>query len=291
MYHADAADSNYQSDGDVNSYLSSPWNNAVCYIEMWFRDQNLSCGSGFFWQMQARTYLVTNWHNLAGRNPLTGKPMSKTTAAIPDRIRFMAYKRISELDACGNYQVSQVMIELRICNEDLSAPRWLQHPTFGQRVDIAVIDVTDEVRGLEIRSVNQIETNAVLSPEVSQDVFVIGFPFGQIPGAPAPVWKRGSVAIDPTFNVENLPKMLVDTATRPGMSGSVVVARHIIVGRQVPRKDGGMSEPLLYAEAHLVAGIYSGRLHPHLERAQLGVVWKRSAIEEAVKSGKSPPSM
>ena len=73
-------------------------------------------------------------------------------------------------------------------------------------------------------------------------------------------------------------------------TGSVVVARHKIVADQVPQKNGGMSEPLIYAEADLVAGIYSGRHYPDFERAQLGIVWKRSAIEEAVRSGKSPPS-
>jgi hypothetical protein len=130
--------------------------------------------------------------------------------------------------------------------------------------------------------VNLLESDAVLGVASSQDVFVIGFPFGLIANAPAPIWKRGSIALDPTFNPEGLPKMLVDTATREGMSGSVVVARHIIVGRDYLKKDGTKSEPMLYAKLDLVVGIYSGRYCADLEKAQLGIVWKRRVIEETV---------
>ncbi|MGA9369258.1 MAG: hypothetical protein WBV35_17495 [Steroidobacteraceae bacterium] len=94
--------------------------------------------------------------------------------------------------------------------------------------------------------------------------------------------------MDPTFDVEDLPKMLIDTATRPGMSGSVVVAKHIVVASRVPQKDGTLSEMLLYAEAPTVVGIYSGRHYPDLEKAQLGIVWKRVAIEQVVQTGRAP---
>jgi hypothetical protein len=56
------------------------------------------------------------------------------------------------------------------------------------------------------------------------DVFVLGYPFG--PGKTGlPVWKRGSIASEPDLvpQVENY--LLVDTASRPGMSGSPVILR------------------------------------------------------------------
>lgn len=272
------------------SHLSSPWNNAVSYLEMYFRDQKLFNGSCFFWDKAGRTHLITNWHNLSGRSPRTGEPLSRT-AGIPDRVRFMAYRRTSEPDASGRYMVSYDPVEIPLCDDDFSHPRWREHPGFGHRVDIATLDVTDMARGLDLRNANQVEADAVLDPTTAQDVFVVGFPFGLIPGAPAPVWKRGSIAMDPTFDIEGLPKMLIDTATRPGMSGSVVVARHVIVTQQVPKKDGTLSEMLLYAEAQTVVGIYSGRHYPDLERAQLGIVWKRSAIEEVAEHGEAPSGL
>lgn len=272
------------------SHLSSPWNHAVSYLEMFFRGQKLGSGSCFFWEKSGRTYLLTNWHILSGRNPLTGQPESRT-GGLPDRIRFMAYRRTSEPNPAGQYMVSYGPVEVPICDEDLSNPRWLEHPTLSRRVDIAAIDVMDVVRGLEVRHANQVEADAVLSPITAQDVFVVGFPFGLITGAPAPVWKRGSIAVDPTFDIEGLPKMLIDTATREGMSGSLVVARHVVLTQQIPKKDGTLSEMMLYAEPILVIGIYSGRHYPDLEKAQLGIVWKRNAIEEIIAAGKPPSAL
>jgi len=269
----------------MQSHLSSPWNNAVAFVSMLYGGQSLSSGSCFFWLFDGRTYLLTNWHNLSGRNPFTGQPMSET-GGVPDRIRFMAYKPVSELDTHGYFQLEYVSVEVRLCKPDLTEPKWFEHPSFGRRVDVAALDVTDTLQGLQIDHANTLESDAVIEPTASQDVFVVGFPFGLIANAPAPIWKRGSIAIDPTFDPDGLPKMLVDTATREGMSGSLVIARHIIVGREYLKKDGTMSQPVLYSKLDLVVGIYSGRHYRDLEKAQLGIVWKRSAVEETIKGRK-----
>ena len=86
----------------MQSHLSSPWNNAVSVLEMRFGQQQLATGSCFLWALGERTFLVTNWHNLTGRNPLTGSLMS-TTGAVPDRVVFRVFKRVSEPDSSGLY--------------------------------------------------------------------------------------------------------------------------------------------------------------------------------------------
>lgn len=268
----------------MQSHLSNPWNNAVAFLAMFYGEECLATGSCFFWGLNGRTFLVTNWHNLTGRNPLTNQLMSKT-GAIPDRIAFMAFKRVSEPDSDGFFELNFMPVKVELCDA-LSNPQWFEHPTLGQKVDIAAIDVTQFVQGFQIEHANALESDAVLDVVASQDVFVVGFPFGLITNAPAPIWKRGSIAIDPTFNPEDLPKMLVDTATREGMSGSVVIARHIIVGRDYSKKDGTKSQPVLFAKLDLVVGIYSGRHYPDLEKAQLGIVWKRQTIEDTVSGNK-----
>jgi len=266
------------------SHLSNPWNKAVAYLEM-FRGENLlASGSSFFWESHDRTFLVTNWHNLAGRNPLTDELLSKG-GAIPDRVRFAAFKQISAPDADGFHQLEVRPIEA-LLTDQVSDAVWFEHPELGRNVDIAVLDVTDDVRGFQVAHVNALESDAVLDVVASQDVFVVGFPFGLMANAPAPLWKRGTVALDPTFDADGLPKMLIDTATREGMSGSVVIARHIIVGRDYLKKDGTKSQPVLYGTCNTVLGIYSGRHYPHLEKAQLGIVWKRRTIEETVSARK-----
>src|SRR5213593_367161 len=43
---------------------------------------------------------------------------------------------------------------------------------------------------------------------------------------------------------------------------------------------------LLLAERSHTLGIYSGRHYRHLEKAQLGIVWKRRAIDETILGGR-----
>jgi hypothetical protein len=273
----------------LESHLASPWNYAVSYLEMSYRDQVLASTSGFFWKLNDRTFLISNWHNFSGLDPQTGKAMSNT-GGVPDRIHFTSYKRLSEPDADGFFEMSPTRVPVLLYDNDLSGARWLHHPKFGRRVDIAAINVSEAVTGLQVSHVNVVEGDALLQPFASQDVFIIGYPLGLITGAPSPVWKRGTIATDPTFDPDNLPKMYVDSATRTGMSGSVVVARHIVVGRSITKKDGTETGPVLYAVRDIVVGIYSSRLGADLVQAQLGIVWKRSAIEETV-SGNSVASV
>lgn len=268
----------------VLSHLSNPWNNAVSYLEMFRGPDRLASGSSFLWESNSRTFLVTNWHNLAGINPLTNQSMSKS-GVVPDRISFGLFKQVSDPDPSGFYELKFATVGISLFGE-CSEPRWFEHPGLGRKVDAAAIDVTQEVQGFQIAHANTLESDAILDVVASQEVFVVGFPFGLIVNAPAPIWKRGSVALDPTFDADGLPKMLVDTATREGMSGSVVIARHIIVGRDYLKKDGTKSPPVLYAKHDSVLGIYSGRHYPDLDKAQLGIVWKRRAIEEIIAGSK-----
>ena len=145
----------------MQSHLSNPWNNAVAFLSMLYREKLLSTGSCFFWAFDGRTYLLTNWHNLAGRNPLTGQPMSET-GGIPDRVRFMTYKRVSEPDARGYFELVYHPIEVELCNSDLTDPKWLEHPTQGRRVDVAALDVTEAVQGFQVEHANALENDAVL---------------------------------------------------------------------------------------------------------------------------------
>ncbi|MEP6826896.1 MAG: hypothetical protein ABJA10_02350 [Aestuariivirga sp.] len=261
------------------SLLSNHWNFATAYLEMFHRDKYLGCGSGFFWKHEQKTLLITNWHNLAGINPETGMWMQ---SGRPDRLRLWIYKSVSEPDPQGNFNMQYVSVDCTLCDENLNNVKWLEHPQLGKNVDIGALDVTQDVQGAVTNCVNVIESDAVIDVFASQDVFVIGFPFGRIANAPAPIWKRGTIALDPGFDPGGMPKMFIDTATRPGMSGSVVVARHIIIGADYLKRDGTRSEKFLYASCNSVVGVYSGRLNPDFEKAQLGIVWRRSAIEETV---------
>jgi hypothetical protein len=204
------------------------------------------------------------------------------TGGLPDRVRFTSYKQQSEPDADGYFEMTAVSVTVSLYINDLSGPLWLHHPTSHGKVDIAAIDISQAVTDLKVDHVNVVESDALLEPFVSQDVFILGYPLGLITGAPSPVWKRGTIATDPTFDPDGFSKMYIDSATRTGMSGSVVVAKHIVVNKKITKRDGTEIGPVLYAVRDVVLGIYSGRLGADLVQAQMGIVWKRSAIEETV---------
>jgi hypothetical protein len=123
-------------------------------------------------------------------------------------------------------------------------------------------------------AINQLEM-LDLSVDIGQDVYILGYPFGIGPRG-YPIWKRASIASEPQLRTQEQPYILVDTASRPGMSGSPVIRRswdnHSL-------SNGGL---LTTAGARTkFIGVYSGRLSTTdpLD-AQLGLVWPAGFIED-----------
>ena len=99
-----------------------------------------------------------------------------------------------------------------------------------------------------------------------------------------------------------MPKILVDTASRPGMSGSPVLYRcnnYFKVD-----KDGNLADDGIFGAIFGFVGVYSGRIeepddkpsaqcececpkckeiHPDESDTQLGIVWKTRVIQEIVE--------
>jgi hypothetical protein len=100
------------------------------------------------------------------------------------------------------------------------------------------------------------------------DCFILGFPEGMIGAANTPIWKRGSIASEP---YQQHP-YLVDSATRKGMSGAPVIARHTgIFGMKRETLDG--SE--LIGTVEKFVAIYSGRIPGDDSLGyQLGKAWQ-----------------
>lgn len=265
------------------SHLSSPWNHGVSYIEMLFGDVLLSSGTCFFWREAGAVFLVTNWHNLSGLNPATRQTMSPT-GGLPNKVRVQTFRKVTPEDADGYYVMDVVQQEIPLYTDGWAESLWRQHSKYKEKVDVAVIDVSAVLAEFIISPVNELEADALLEPKVSQEVFILGYPLGLITGSPSPVWKRGSIASDPTFDPYGLPQIIVDTATRSGMSGSVVLARHRISGGY-KRKDGSDAAPIIGGQRDVILGVYSGRLGASELEAQLGIVWKRELISEIIQDG------
>jgi hypothetical protein len=71
---------------------------AVAKIEMFRQGESLilgATGTGFFYKPDNETFLVTNWHNVTGVNPLTGKSLH-AQGLLPNLLR-VYYKQWADV--------------------------------------------------------------------------------------------------------------------------------------------------------------------------------------------------
>lgn len=231
---------------------------------MAFGQQAISTGTGFVCQSAAGPLLLTNWHNLAGRNPHTKQPLSPS-GAIPDTVRIV-HNRAGQL---GHWLVkTEPLLET-------GNPRWLEHPQLGDKVDVV---------GLPLRDLDDVALypyepagGPALAINPAEPVSVVGFPFGLQAGGSLAVWATGFIASEPAIDFNGLPILLIDCRTRPGQSGSAVIAHRN--GGSVAMADG--STAILGGPATKFLGMYSGRIN---DQSDLGIVWKAEAVSAVVQS-------
>ena len=231
------------------------------YVRMYYGQTPLAHGTCFFVMSMDGPVLVTNRHNFTGRNNITGEPLHKE-CALPDHAVVTMH---------GPHEVHYHIDLADHANPE--APAWTEHPTLGTKADIVALPVKEMANIVG-------ETNSVLLGndwhrwDIGSELHVIGYPYGQI-GGPFPIWSKGSIASEPDVDVSGLPVFLIDCRSRPGQSGSPVFA-HFRAGAVVEHKGKNWQakKPL-----NDFVGVYSGRLRPD---SDLGLVWKRSCIEELV---------
>lgn len=121
-----------------------------------------------------------------------------------------------------------------------------------------------------------------LKQRVGMPVFILGFPFGRSRMG-MPVWKQATFASEPSLAPHlDQPYLIVDSASRPGMSGSPVIQR---VHGAIELEDGRTGKIADGDGAMNFVGVYSGRFHTEdASDAQLGRVWPRSLLDEILAS-------
>jgi Trypsin-like peptidase domain len=245
-----------------------PYSLAALPLEMLFDGTVLATGTGFIWEQRGRYFLVTNWHVMTGRHPQTGKHLSNH-AGEPNRVR---------IPTLSNMEGKQA-VEFALYDDD-GQPQWMVHPKFGNQIDVVVMEI--QLPDAETR-VHPINTLPSVRPEVkisiAFDVYVLGFPLGI--GNGFPIWKRASVATEPELGGLDQP-ILIDTATRSGMSGAPVIWR----GNIYSWKTGTESGSSMGGTYSKFVGIYSARTAAKdTIEAQLGYVWRAAVIEEIITGG------
>ena len=234
--------------------------------------ERLASATGFVILHKKKTYLITNWHVVSGRDPRTGQALDKH-AATPTKIEvWFVHIGAGNVTAWTPWEFELV--------DDKGTPLWLEHAIHHRKVDAVAlpVEIPEHLTPLPYTLASPQGQSMVLRAEVSDWVNIIGFPFGKSSAGYFAIWVKGAIASDMEIDHDQLPCFLIDSRTRPGQSGSPVVA-YAPAGPAI-LGNGSLVEqsvPLVR-----ILGVYSGRIN---EQSDIGYVWKTSAIEEILENG------
>lgn len=244
------------------------------FIEAFFSENKLGIATGFLWEHNSKQFLITNWHVVTGLHPETGQPLDHNSAT-PDNLKVWFHLT----DKLGKWEHLDIPLF-----DNQNRPLWREHKILGSKVDVAAIELKlpDKFRVFPINKVSFTDFRV----EVSQDVYIIGFPRGITGAGKFPIWKRGGIASEPEIDLDNVPKILIDSMTREGMSGSPVIVQYVGYYGEDPENPKGSD---WFGTARKFLGIYSGRLLGQDEfEAHLGIIWKETIIDDIVTTGVRP---
>lgn len=234
--------------------------------------------SGFFWHVDDGLYLITNWHCVTGLNPMTGGPLGKL---VPTHLR---HSVILDKTPEADFMTPDFRDSTIALYEGEGNPTWFEHPKYGRNVDVVAVKVsilnTDALIDLPINRYNGFTD---FDPSAGDDCYGVGFPSMFLTNSKHfPIWKRASIASEPQIDIKELPMLLIDTATRSGMSGSpVVYVRRGIIHARGKKEIAGDS---IIGEGMAFLGVYSGRVDADTFGAQIGFVWKARVIDEILQA-------
>jgi hypothetical protein len=189
-------------------------------LYLYRREHFLGQATGFFSEWNGQFFLITNWHVVTGLHHETKKP-SHSQGGLPDRAKF----RVAVRGDIGQWisPIEHLLYEDSDSNESPERPRWLEHPVYRDRLDVVAIPIQIPEGGA-VRTIDAVNTVPHMHLKVATDVFVLGYPMGIDGGGEFPIWKRASIATEPGVHRGGPRHILVDTATRKGMSGAPVIA-------------------------------------------------------------------
>lgn len=256
-----------------------------------------SRATGFFIRAGSALLLVTNWHVVSGLNPADPSVMKRDSLPPPH------YLKVTVANKNGG--LSELTLPLY---DESMKPRWTEHPEGGS-VDIVAYELPlyleDHFNFIDITSA---EDDVNIAEAVATDVYILGYPFSRDElkaafgeGAPyhLPIWKRGTIASEPAVRF-NQRVILIDSLSRPGMSGGpVVIAQNAHLMRATTQESAKVLERLKAGESKAILdidfesmkdlhvkqfrflGIYSGILgNTPLSEVALGVCWHTDVIRD-----------
>lgn len=229
-------------------------------VEMRKVGASVGTATGFVVERTARRYLVTNRHVVRGERP-------NALPLLPDELVVMQHMS----GRLGHWTPRTEKLYAR------GKPRWYEHPHRPLEIDVAVLPLTTD-SGIDVYGYDPWATNRVLSARISEELHIIGFPFGVTGGGALGIWVRGFIATEIELDWNGLPCFLVDSRTRSGQSGSPVIA-FSPAGAATHVASGGLAT--LAHDLEEFFGVYSGRINAE---SDLGIVWKAQVVREIIEA-------
>lgn len=241
------------------------------YVEPHFGDTRLGVATAFLWLLPDATLaLITNWHVAAGRNHETGECLNRM-GGVPDHLRV----HVPLLDRA----LPPLIVRVDTLDEE-GERRWAEHPEDGAAIDVVALPIALPPPGEVATMPMNVLGSLPLKQRIGMPVFILGFPFGRL-GIGMPVWKQATFASEPFLSPDMDHRyLIVDSASRPGMSGSPVIQR---VHGQI-ELEGDQYGRISEGDGALrFVGVYSGRFHTNdASDAQLGRVWPARLVTEII---------
>jgi hypothetical protein len=245
-------------------------------------DAVMSTGTGFIYEYEDELFLITNGHNITRTNPEQTRRLTDT-AAYPVKIKSKTRMGTKEIpEACFLTDFFEISLYK---DDEYKEPEWYVHPEKGYLIDVVAVSIGKKdsfPEHIKFFPINKYKFNDNFQPIIADDIFILGYPFNLSGMEELPIWKRGTIASEPSLDMDDLPKIFVDTASRSGMSGSPVIMKRTGVHNKVGKE---IKDDTIFGTITNFIGIYSGRIGAENEfKAQLGIVWKKEVIEEILSA-------
>ena len=234
---------------------------------------------------------------MTGKHPLTGVPLHSKRSPLYIRAKWpIVNDSASHPEGAKIVHFQAQKIEI----EDESGPLWFEHPALGSVCDVVAIPVekpTNWPSAVHVAANRISETSIPIEPGLK--VIVIGFPQGMSTGPGLPVIKTGFLSSMPGFDVRlggefsdiggmkdgiEVPAMLLDVHTIPGMSGSPVFGEYTGIWNPDDLSITKAIASSIIGTSRIFLGCYSSRVAKLEERSGLGMCHRGIAIEEICRT-------
>jgi len=227
----------------------------------------MATGTAWFASLAGSLYLVTAKHNLTGRNVNSGRFLGSRQTG-PNNLVVRGRRNSTEI---GWVNATFPLLD------DAWQPLWFEDPS-NPVFDVAVLPIApSDLLAIDPWIIDKPEPAFEPILNVTDDLFIPGFPRGFAYNIDMPVWTRATVASEPGVGYNSLPMFLVDARTTRGHSGAPVVLKPRI-NQSVAMVDGSLIEAT--TTDAWVAGLYSGRVDKKLN---IGMVWRLGVVIDVIK--------